>query len=389
MKTIKFDWDDFTLYPTELSEITTRKSIQPYINTNGKLHLPLMTAPMTSVISDEDGFDRFNQSLVGNNIPIKVLERSMSYEILSVLDGTPMITNRYGDCILSVSLEKIESLTEDEGFYYLFDSNGTPYIKGLCIDVANGHMEKVWQLAFKFKEVCPQIEIMIGNIANPNTLKLVSRKYGDKLNLIDYIRVGIGYGGACLTSVHTGIGYPMASLIHELFLSRENDILYGQNIKIVADGGFKNYSEIIKALFLGADYVMLGGIFAKTLNTSGEFFQSLDGKEFNKIDFDQANKTFKMIRKGVYKLHYGMSSKEAQKRWGNYELKTSEGVVKYIPIEYTTPQWLENFESYLRSSMSYLGIEQISDFIGGVGSEDFYMESVVFISENSLKRFSK
>ncbi len=33
--------------------------------------------------------------------------------------------------------------------------------------------------------------------------------------------------------------------------------------EIIADGGFKNYDEIIKAIALGADYVMLGGMLNK------------------------------------------------------------------------------------------------------------------------------
>ena len=32
---------------------------------------------------------------------------------------------------------------------------------------------------------------------------------------VDYVRIGIGNGGGCLTTVQTGVGYPMASLISE------------------------------------------------------------------------------------------------------------------------------------------------------------------------------
>lgn len=381
---IKFDWDDFTIYPTEISEISSRKKLNPYqTDSQGyKTHLPIMTAPMASVISDDEGFDRFDSSLKGKNRPIKVLERRYSQEIIDSFKNKT--TLKYVHSFLSVGLEDIKLLIQNSS--HLYGMGGEPLIKGICIDTANGHMNKVWEKAFKFKEKNEKISIMIGNIANPDTLNGAVLKYREKVDLIDYIRVGIGYGGACLTSVHTGIGYPMASLIRELFLSRYRSS-YGKNIKIVADGGFKNYSEIIKALFLGADYVMLGGIFAKTLNTSGEFYIDHLGV-VESISYEKAVELYSEKNK-ITKLHYGMSSKEAQKRWGNYELKTSEGVVRYIPIEYTTPQWIENFESYLRSSMSYVGIDDIKDFIGGSGLGKSEMNNVVFISENSLKRFSK
>lgn len=384
MNNIKFDWDDFTIYPTEISEISSRKYVNPYkTDSQGyKTHLPIMTAPMASVISDDEGFNRFDSSLKGKNRPIKVLERKYSQEII---DGFKNKTTlKFLHSFLSVGLEDINLLIQNSS--HLYDMGGEPLIKGLCIDTANGHMNKVWEKAFKFKEKNEKISIMIGNIANPDTLHGAVLRFGENVDLIDYIRVGIGYGGACLTSVHTGIGYPMASLIRELSLSRNRSV-YGNNIKIVADGGFKNYSEIIKALFLGADYVMLGGIFAKTLNTSGTFYKTEKGNSFE-IPYEKAVELYKNGI-NITKLHYGMSSKEAQKRWGNYELKTSEGVVRNIPIEYTTPQWIENFESYLRSSMSYVGIFDIKDFIGGAGNNPNKMENIVFISENSLKRFSK
>ncbi len=61
-----------------------------------------------------------------------------------------------------------------------------------------------------------------------------------------------------LTSKNVGVGYPMASLIKECY---DISCILDKPAKIVADGGMKNYSDIIKALGLGADMVMLGSIF--------------------------------------------------------------------------------------------------------------------------------
>ena len=72
----------------------------------------------------------------------------------------------------------------------------------------------------------------------------------------------IVHNSGCLTSANTGVHFPMASLIHECYQYKKKG---NYNTKIVADGGFRNYDDIIKAIMLGADYVMLGGILNKCL----------------------------------------------------------------------------------------------------------------------------
>jgi len=76
-----------------------------------------------------------------------------------------------------------------------------------------------------------------------------------------------------------------------------------------------------------------------------------------------------------------MSTKEVQKSWGKTNIKTSEGIKKYNKVEYTIKGWTENFESYLKSCMSYQNKKSIEDFIGN--------SEYVFITQNSFNRFNK
>jgi glutamate synthase domain-containing protein 2 len=168
----------------------------------------------------------------------------------------------------------------------------------------------------------------------------------------------------------------MASLIHECY---QVSCGLASPAKIVADGGFKSYADIIKALALGADYVMLGSILNKALESAGDTYLANSDESINQYSketadlFNYGTKMFKKFR--------GMSTKEAQKAMGKTELKTSEGVSRMQPVEYTLEGWVENFKSYLSSAMSYSNAATIQDFIGNAKWN--------MISTNSLNRFKK
>lgn len=177
----------------------------------------------------------------------------------------------------------------------------------------------------------------------------------------------------CSTSVHTGVGFPMASLIKECY--KESCKLKNPAF-IVADGGMQNYGDIIKALALGADFVMLGGMFNKSLESSGDNYIF----KYFKVSQKNANLAYK-LKIPVYKKYRGMSTKEVQKKWKRERLVSSEGVTRYRRVEYTLKQWVDNFEDYLRSSMSYSNAMTLDEFIGKC--------DIIKISDNSYKRYKK
>lgn len=177
----------------------------------------------------------------------------------------------------------------------------------------------------------------------------------------------------CSTTVHTGIGYPMGSLVSECYFE---SCKLDHPAKIVADGGMQNYSDVIKALALGADYVMLGSIFNKAIESCGDNYLW----KYIKVPQPLAELAYR-YKIPVYKKFRGMSTKEVQKKWGKENLTTSEGVVRYRKVEYSLKQWIENFEDYLRSAMSYTDSKKLSDFIGSV--------DIIHISDNAFNRFKK
>jgi GMP reductase len=324
---IKYDFDNIFITPERLTTIKSRyNDISPYYN--GKL--PLFTAPMDTVI-DENNYQTFMNAKLNICLP-----RTVSFEIACKIENV----------FISVSLEKFNNLVK---FHKLTEN------MQILIDTANGHGFYILESVKKAKALWPNIIIMAGNIANPETIE-------DYDNAgIDYVRVGIGGGAGCLTATQTGVSYAMASLIKEA-----SDIKKDKNlkIKIIADGGMRKFSDIVKALALGADYVMVGSLLNKTLESCADNYLQLFGSNF-KINESIAKFLFEKDFEIVKKFR-GMSTKEVQQKMGAKVLKTAEGIVKYQKVEYTLVKWIENFESYLRSNMSYTNSSNLENFIGEV-----------------------
>lgn len=331
---IKFDFDDISLKACVLSDIKSRKECNPYINNK----LPIFVAPMDMVL-DETNYKKFAKYFE------VCLPRTAETD-----DET--IFKSYG-------LKEVKDMIEH---------NIKPH-KRVLIDVANGHSREVYNLAKDFKNKYPENILMVGNIANPET-------YTEYAKLgVDYIRVSIGSGSGCLSAVQTGVNYPMASLIDEIHAIKCDG---NYSTKIIADGGFKKYSDIIKALALGADYVMVGGIFNKCIESSSPtYYKSYD--EYIELDKNIAESYFNSGHL-LYKYYRGMSTKEVQQKWGKSVLKTSEGITKYNKVEYTIDGWTENFVDYLRSAMSYTDSRDLKSF----KTCDY-----VRITENAYNRFKK
>ena len=368
MSEIKYDFDDILIVSKPTTRITSR-----YKDIKLPETLPLFTAPMDTVVNLDNAMTFLHK---GINV---CLPRTINLvkEFKDALNFPQLFetksVGKYDNMIFhSVGLNDIDEIC---GFVH-----PRPLLKeinNILIDVANGHMEQILYACERIRKVNPDIKIMVGNIGNPETYRWYA-----KSGLVDYIRVGIGNGGGCLTTKQSGVGYPMASLIAETSLvkhkMRLDGIMEDQPTKlpaIVADGGMKDYADVIKALGLGADYVMLGSIFNKALESCAKNYKN--GKE---IDAATAEKLF---NKGVEvtKHFRGMSTKGAQKAMGKTEIKTSEGVVRYRPVEYTLQMWVENFDHYLRNAMSYANARTLDEFIGKA--------EFIQITKNAYDRFNK
>lgn len=164
---IKLDFNDLLIVPKEVTNIDSRSKIDPF--RNGML--PLFTAPMDTVVSKENA-----ELYIINDINV-CLPRNVNSDL-----GFKSYSVSQMNVLLKEKKNKLEM-----GYY--------------LIDVANGHMESVLILTKKIKKHNPKIKLMVGNIANPETYRLLSEAGAD------YIRVGIGNGcfidGTLVTTITT------------------------------------------------------------------------------------------------------------------------------------------------------------------------------------------
>ena len=148
--------------------------------------------------------------------------------------------------------------------------------------------------------------------------------------------------------------------------------------KIVADGGIRNYDHVIKALALGADYVMIGSVFSQCVESAGEKEVRQENRNHHQLtnckDFlldneenwwaikNDSNK--RQFIGQIYVKFFGMASADGQKSINGVKTKTAEGITKYLKVIYSLNRWTDNMISYLRSAMSYTNCRTLSEFIG-------------------------
>ncbi len=355
-----YSLDDITIIPQQ-TDITHRSECNVYDDLG---MLPIFTAPMDSVVSIQN-YNTWRKNGINSILP-----RTIPLE-----DRVKAMDNHKW---VAFGLEEFKKLFIDE---YETRENKQSTIDHVCIDIANGHMNILPELIKKAKSLAQWrygIEIMAGNVASAKSYKILSEAGAD------YVRIGIGGGACCLTSTHTGVHTPMASLIEACSIKK---IFNNLTAKIVADGGINTYARANKALALGADYVMMGTMLAKCLESASPILESIDDfyeSDSNRLDewIDSLTPKHKsnIISYGLTKNIYGMSTETAQKLIDpNAKIHVSEGLERTIPVLYTIEEFVDIFKSHLSSAMSYSNAVTLDDFrmnaiiglLGGVSSQTY------------------
>jgi len=292
-------YDDVSLIPTEVSRIRSRVEAVTACNFLGvDLAVPVISSPMDTVTGVAMARELTALGCLG------ILNRfdSSLDEVLKNEENKNRIKG------VSIALT-----TGDEVIEKLAEQN---YV--ICIDTANANNKAVLQKTEEVKKKY-NIPLIVGNIAHGATLKQLEDAGADA------VRVGIGSGSVCTTSIQTGIGLgQVSSLLNVLFSRSENNL----KIKVIADGGIKSPGDVAKAISLGADVVMLGRMLSGTKETPGEVIK-YSGQ--------------------LWKKYRGSASFGVKMR-----NEFIEGEETMVPYKGSVKNVIDSISDGLRSSMSYM-----------------------------------
>lgn len=206
-----------------------------------------------------------------------------------------------------------------------------PKLKYICIDVANGYSEHFADFVKKTRDTYPEKVIIAGNVVTGEMVEELL------LSGADIVKVGIGPGSVCTTRIKTGVGYPQLSAIIECA-----DAAHGLGGQIISDGGCTTPGDVAKAFGAGADFVMLGGMFAGHDESGGETIEK-DGETFKKF--------------------YGMSSSTAMDKHsgGVADYRASEGKTVEVPYRGNVDDTVKDILGGLRSTCTYVGASRLKE----------------------------
>ncbi|MCX7797853.1 MAG: guanosine monophosphate reductase [Melioribacter sp.] len=303
---LSLTYDDISIIPTEISNVKSRTNI----DTKSKfldleLSLPIISSPMDTVTGIEMAKELTNLGCLGI---VNRFDSSLN-EIFSnskVVEGIKAV---------SVNLNVEDSLLEKIAENNLI----------VCIDTANANnafvLKKCEQIKNKYN-----VKVIVGNIAAGSTLRDIANAGADA------VRIGIGGGSVCTTSIQTGIGIGQISSILDVYFAREEQKI---NIELIADGGIKNPGDITKAIACGADAVMLGRMLAGTKETPGEVIKYND----------------QLWKKYRGSASFGVKMKS----------EFIEGEETLVPYKGTVRNVINTISDGLRSAMSYLNCNSIEE----------------------------
>ena len=319
---LKLDFKDVLIRPKR-STLTSRSEVDisrdySFRNSGGKYRgIPIIAANMDTV-----GTVEMARALAALRLATALHKHYDEAALVAFFKTLPAdATVFYSLGITSADYEKFRRVKNAAG-------DAVAYV---CVDVANGYTKSFVDFIRKLRDAYPKVTLMAGNV--------VTGEMTEELILlgVDIVKVGIGPGSVCTTRKVAGVGYPQLSAIIEC-----GDAAHGLGGLICSDGGCTSPGDLAKAFGGGADFIMLGGMFAGHDECRGEI-EERDGER--KLRF------------------YGMSSRTAMKKYsgGVANYRASEG--KEVLVDYRGPVegTVQEILGGVRSACTYVGARRLKE----------------------------
>lgn len=337
---MSFFWsfDDVLLTP-KYSDIASRKDVDVSVEMGPyKLRVPIISAPMDTITGHAMAIKMADLGGLGiihrfNSIQEQLAEfQTAAYTCRDPRDPVEL-TRNIGIAVGLHDLEERVSRLHSAG------------ARIFCLDLAHGHSKAAGEAVKKLREF-KDAYVIAGNVAT----------YEGAQYLFDLgaqaIRVGIGGGSACRTRMATGIGVPLFTAIQDCRKSKAF---------LIADGGIRGSNDVVKAMAIGANACMIGGLLAGCDETPGEVIEDRG----TNILLGGMIPSAPGPLLGRYKKFRGMASKEAEQDFKGEvgDWKTAEGVSTTVPCKGPAEGVIKDLMGGLRSGMTYIGARNTKELI--------------------------
>ncbi len=328
-------YDDLLLIPQKSEVVPAEVSTKAYLTPKIRLNVPIVSAAMDTVTEHAMAIALARAGGIGMIHKNMSIERQAEEVALVKQAGAEGFQNAAKDgngrllCGAAVgvganTMERVSALLRSG-------------VDVITVDSAHGHSANILKVVAQIRVQYPDLPLIAGNIVTKEAAEDLIRAGANA------VKVGIGPGSICTTRVVSGVGMPQASAVDEVA-----SYCKGKGACVIADGGLKYSGDIVKALALGADTVMLGSLLAGCLESPGEV-KEVNGKKF--------------------KTYVGMGSLAAMKRGSadRYFQKTTTAVEKLVPegiearVAYsgTVEENVYQLVGGLRSGMGYCGAKDL------------------------------
>lgn len=364
--------NEITLIPNDISSVLSSNNKVNYnFSVNEQADaifpntLPIITSPLSMIVGQDN---------------YKIWQKSGIRPIIPRIEPI--------DFRLSESAFVFSAFTLSEIKQYFIDkspANSTRTQYHICFDTWNGHNSDIFNLGFELKKrYGNRVLLMGGPIANTKSYEYYS-KAG-----FDFVRVG-SRSEACPSKVDS-FYFPMGSLLEGIKLFKSRAGIGLRPVKVIADGEIDDYSDILKAIALGADYVMIGQEFSRVLEAAGEVLSRTRNRDTGEFGYDLVSPellknctTGWKAKLNGYCRYYCLNQdleKQALKEgfrsvqeWKNKIGQRFNTTWETVEIDITLAEWIEKFidmakRAFILSNSydwpSYQKLIKYGSFRGGV-----------------------
>jgi len=219
----------------------------------------------------------------------------------------------------------------------------------IVFDTSQGYTSYVIDLVKWTKQHYPDLQIIGGNVVTPDACQALIDAG------VDGIRVGMGSGSICTTQEVGGVGRGQATAVYQC-----SKLCQQYGVPVIADGGIRKSSDIIKALGLGANAVMLGSLLASTNEAPGQTHirDGVKVKEYRGMGSMQAMAKGSSVRYGIQ----------------DETIRVPEGVTGMVASRGSVEEWIPFLMQGVRQGLYKLGLKGVETIHEKLLSGDMHLE---------------